>query len=454
MRQAYSDESTQRRAEVRMVAAITRLLQLGGGHCVLTFPRPVCSILTRSPIRYRALRHEVPSFPPLTLCAALFSVLLLFAACDTGADRPASIDDVPPERLMAFTAVYAETLPSGAPIQRIVVADRLNPQVFEVISDESGVSVQPIMSPDKRYVLFGDDLRGTASESQLVLYDLYTQRADTLMHLWPNGTVGNPLVAPMYPIVWERDSRGFYYTNPAQPFSIKQDVLRYRLDRRVFERIRDAGEYGTMAIGFKDADTLVVISSEPSVPGYTEEHPVAITLMTKDGELHRRVRNPDLAYVREAGAWKQQFLNPTWDSKHQIIVTSWFSLDRVQSPPQRAPVYVLVSKLDQATSQVFELDDTNTYLSPYWIEDVGIVVEAAPYGQTDWRTHRLLVINPETGAVRPFADPALYGAVGLRICPTRATELLLIQPQNAYDKYRNALYAIRLQTGLRSESPA
>ncbi len=63
MRQAYSDESTQRRAEVRMVAAITRLLQLGGGHCVLTFPRPVCSILTRSPIRYRALRHEVPSFP-------------------------------------------------------------------------------------------------------------------------------------------------------------------------------------------------------------------------------------------------------------------------------------------------------------------------------------------------------------------------------------------------------
>ncbi len=199
--------------------------------------------------------------------STLLLALVALAGCDAG-EAPRTLADVPPERRVAFVAVYDQTIGDGPgggpPAHRIVVADIEDPTVFEIISRPDHKSVSPHLSRDGQQVLFGDETIGPVSAVQYVRYDLRTGRADTLGHVPPGGEVERPILVGLgSPVVWERDGDGFYFTNPQPPFSIKQDVLRFRFADGYFERVHDGGPYATVAIGMKGPDTLVVFSGEP-----------------------------------------------------------------------------------------------------------------------------------------------------------------------------------------------
>ena len=139
---------------------------------------------------------------------------LLFAACDVFEDEP-QFDEVPPERLVAFTAVYAETDSGGAPLERVILADYENPSVYKVISDPEGISRSGRLSPSKRQIIFGDRKNGSVHAPHLIQYEIAGDTTTSLYLRFLDG-VRLSLVAPLANVVWSPDEAGFFATNPLQ----------------------------------------------------------------------------------------------------------------------------------------------------------------------------------------------------------------------------------------------
>ncbi|MGB3541673.1 hypothetical protein, partial [Rubrivirga sp.] len=327
---------------------------------------------------------------------------------------PRTLADVPADRRVAFVAVYDETTPDGAPVHRVVVADIEDPTVFEVVSRPDHYSVSPHLSPDGQQVLFGDRTIGPVSAVQYVRYDLRTGRADTLGHVPPGGEVTRPILVGLgSPVVWERDGRGFYFTNPTPSFSGKQDVLRFRFADGFFERVHDSGSYATTVIGMKGPDSLVVFSVSPEAPEWTPERPAGIFVMSRDGRLARRARNLNLSYAAEERRLTRGFTEPIMNEGRGLVASVWSELK-----PGTTSDYVVslaVTDLDGTYFRSYELDSNYLNWHPHWGPGETVLFERQPRGANDWRFHQAMVLDLETGSVRELADPATYGAVGMRM---------------------------------------
>jgi hypothetical protein len=84
---------------------------------------------------------------------SLFSLLLcLIGGCDALLRPRSTINDIPPERRIAFAAVYGQSGTWG-PIHRIVVADFQNPSTHFVISRGDHSSVHPRLNPSRELIL-------------------------------------------------------------------------------------------------------------------------------------------------------------------------------------------------------------------------------------------------------------------------------------------------------------
>ncbi|GAB5534805.1 MAG: hypothetical protein Rubg2KO_10540 [Rubricoccaceae bacterium] len=347
---------------------------------------------------------------------SLWVVLLLLAGCDTG-EAPRTLADVPPERRVAFVAVYDQILNEGPgggpPAHRIVVADIEDPTVFEIISRPDHKSVSPHLSPDRQQVLFGDESIGPVSGVQYVRYNLRTGQADTLGHVPPGASPSRPILVGLgAPVVWERDGSGFYFTNPTPSFSITQDVLRFRFADGYFERVHDSGAYATVAIGLK-SDSLVVFSISPEAPGWTPERPAGVFLMDRDGRFARRVQNANLSFWSQDGRLVHGYTEPTANEERGLVAATWS--ESHSEAPSGYVVSLAILDLDGEVVRTYDLDRAYLNWHPRWGPDGTILFERQPRGAADWRTHRAMVLDLSTGSIRELADPATYGAVGTRM---------------------------------------
>ncbi|WP_420456730.1 hypothetical protein [Rubrivirga sp.] len=342
--------------------------------------------------------------------------LAALAGCDAADDAP-TLADVPADRRVAFVAVYDETTADGAPVHRVVVADIEDPTVFEVISRPDHFSVSPHLSRDGQQVLFGDRTIGPVSAVQYVRYDLRTGRADTLGHVPPGGEVARPILVGLgSPVVWERDGRGFYFTNPTPPFSGKQDVLRFRFADGYFERVHDSGPYTTTVIGMKGADTLVVFSVEPL--GFPEFDPDdglsehgGVFYMSLDGAFLGRANNPNLTYLYDGPTSVRQILWPSWNDEEGLLA---YTLIEPNPNPDALRSYVTkiaVADLEGGFFRTYTAGD-HYDSSPNWGPEGTILFDRVRDASDAAQTHRAMVLNVETGSIRSLADPTIYGAAG------------------------------------------
>ena len=344
--------------------------------------------------------------------ALVASALALLAGCDTG--DPPTLADVPPERRVAFVAVYDQTTPDGAPVHRVVVADIEDPTVFEIISRDDHYSVSPHLSPDRQQVLFGDRTIGPVSAVQYVRYDLRTGQVDTLGHAPPGGEVSRPILVGLEsPVVWEPDGGGFYFTNPTPSFSIKQDVLRFRFADGYFERVHDSGSYATTAVGMKGTDSLIVFSISPEAPGWTSERPAGVFIMDLDGRFARRAQNPNLSYAAEGGRRVRGFTEPTTSGARGKVTSVWSELK--PGTISDYTVSLVVADLDGRLLRSYDLDSRYLNWHPRWGPGETVLFERQPRGSADWRLHQAMILDLDTGDIRELADPAIYGAVGTRM---------------------------------------
>lgn len=352
----------------------------------------------------------------MRLCLTVLALAAL-AGCDAADDAP-TLADVPADRRVAFVAVFDETIGNGPgggpPAHRVVVADIEDPTVFEIISRPDHQSVSPHLSPDGQQVLFGDRTIGPVSAVQFVRYDLRTGRADTLGHVPPGGEVARPILVGLgSPVVWERDGRGFYFTNPTPPFSGKQDVLRFRFADGFFERVRDSGSYGTLAVGLEGSNTLLAFSNDPAAPGATSERRAGIFSIDLDGQILGRVANPHLDYLYESGQPTQQILEASWSEERKLF--AYRLVKPSSAEPETYSMWIAVTNLDGTYFRTYALDDRYVYSSPRWGSSSTLFLNREPPRSNDWRDHRVVVLDLENGSVREFANPSTYGAVGMRM---------------------------------------
>lgn len=353
-------------------------------------------------------------------CLALCLTLPLALGCDSGSGASKSIDGVPPERLVAFTAVYANTRPDGAPIQRIVVADFENPSVYEVLSRPDHASVQPRLSPDRQQVIFGDETIGWAHAPRLVHYDRRSDRADSLHDASP-GARPFPLALDTEFAVWEADGSGFFISSPpvtAAPG--RQDVLHYDLAGRRLTRTRVAGGRATWALGLKSPDTLVVMSNDPSAPGVTPADGPDLYLMSRSGEYLRRIENPMLVQrPRTSGAGRGVMFASYLASEGLIAFTL---VEPLPGPvgdgggiPHDFTTKIAVTNLDGSFFRIYTVGDH--YDSWPRMGPAGkILFDRVSYGERgSYLHHKVMTIDLRSGDVEEFVRPSVYGAVSLRL---------------------------------------
>jgi len=333
---------------------------------------------------------------------------MVFPACDLLApeDPPPTPPEftVPQERLLALTAVYAETDSNGAPIQRIVLVDADNPSSYTIITKNNHASIQPRFAPDKQRLIFGDRTTGAVHAPQLVLCDI---AADTLIPLYlpdllPDGR-RVPLGAPTEHIVWNSAGTGFYFTNPQSSFSLRQDVLFYDLTRQEITRIHDGNGYSTYPIGLKGADTLIVFSNEAPATG----HPTGFYFMDVAGNYLARIQNPHLELINRNGINKKVAYHPRWSDDHQLLVMAYHDSTFVGYK-------IVVANLDGSYYREYT---SGEYIDdfPEWGPAGTVVFDRVSRGWDPWTAHQVMRLNLETGAVYEFVDPAVIdGAVGLR----------------------------------------
>jgi hypothetical protein len=337
--------------------------------------------------------------PAIVSCA----LTLIAATCDTTGGDP-DFDDVPLERLVAATAVYAQTDAGGAPIQRIVLFDYDNPRLFRVISREDHISEQPRFSPDKRWIVFGDKTIGAVHAPRLVLYDLRTGLADTL---WWGPSTTFPLVASPAHIVWGDDSEGFYFTNPEQAFSIRQDVLYYERASGNVSTVHYGQEYSVIPIGLKGSDSLIVVSNEEPATG----KPLGYFLMNLNGEYIGSIDHPSLSWTIRArdGVTTKGFIGWSWNDQAKLLAFSYYDSTLVRKRK------IAIADLNGLTYE--ELTSGEYYDDyPVWgPRSTLFAIRAPEFGTDTWEEFKLISINVQTGTITTFSEyPDLFnGALGL-----------------------------------------
>ena len=331
-------------------------------------------------------------------------LLYLLAGCDAADPYDDGTFDVPPERLVALTAVYAETDSNGVYPQRIVLVDYANPSRYKVLT-EGHVSIQPRFSPDKTRLLYGDETTGTTHAPQFVLYDLTTEEATPFS--MPPDPFGfrPPVFGEMYSVVWDAQGSGFYYTEPVPAFAIIQNVYFFALAEQMWRVVHDGNGYSVYPRDLKGSDTLIVFSNEQF---YTGQGPLGMYFMDLDGNYLAHLDNPHLELINRDGINKKAAYSPSWNDEVGL-----FAIARSDStrPGYRIAVTDLSGGYYREYTSGDYIDD-----NPRWGPGGDVIlfdrIEIEDYSYTGYR---VMVADLKTGEVRELVKPsAVDGAVALR----------------------------------------
>lgn len=323
------------------------------------------------------------------------------AACGLFEDQ-AKLEDVSPERLVAFTAVYAETDSSGTPIERVILADYDNPSIFKAISDRKGVSRSGRFSPSKRQIIFGDEKHGSTHDPYLIRYEIEQHTTSGLYRQFQDG-MRFSLTAPVDKLVWSPDEIGFFHTNPYQTGG-GRDLLYYSFAEETYRMVRKPNYWITLyPIGLKGRDTLIVFSDEFSIE---KKGPIGFYFMSLQGEYLGLINNPNLEHIVRNGIVMKGIFHLAWHDASSRFAVAYH--DSTFAGYKIAVTDLRGTNFKTYTSGEF-IDD-----HPRWGPDgKTILFDRINLMDHSFGGHRLMELDLGTGEVREFADPKTYGAVGL-----------------------------------------
>lgn len=328
--------------------------------------------------------------PSVGISLLLLGTLLL--SCDLLGDDESF--DVPPERRVAMTAVYEETLPGGRPVHRLVLADVENPSTHEVLSAAGRDAGRSCFGPEKRRLLFEDNSESNVgSRAPIKLLDLASREVQDL------GATGT-----LKGCVWRADGSGFYF--PAASLAGLTVSTFYDLESGETEVFAQS-EAGATVIpyGRKGRDSILVQSNDSLAPGPTGR-PAFYFVDAQTGEYLTQIENEHLRFVPwedpDRGGWKQSAFTPDYNNTYGLIA---FRLNS----PKRDTNNIAVT--DEAGNSI-ELYASGSF--PKWGPERSILYTRRSF--SDYRDARAMIIDTKKEEVRLFVKPKkIEGAAGLRL---------------------------------------
>jgi len=351
-----------------------------------------------------ALVADVQAINSVSMGTLLLSIVLitltgsLVGGCDLLGEEAPSLD-VPPERLVALTAVYEETHPNGRPLHRLVIADVENPSDYEVIS-AAGTNVgRSCFGPDKKRLLFEDHSESTSfSRVPIKLLDLETR---TVRDLDATGTLKG--------CVWRADGQGFYFAAGSLAGLTVSTAYDLQTDETdVFAQ--SEGGATVIPYGRKGRDSILVQSNDPLAPGPTDR-PAFYFVDADTGTYLTQIENEHLRFVPredpDRGAWSQSVFVPAYNSEQNLIA---FRLNNSENVAN-----IAISSIDGHFFEVYGESPEHIDSFPKWITGEEVLFQRKNRTSTLFQTHRVMVANTRAGEISEFVDPnQIDGAVALR----------------------------------------
>jgi hypothetical protein len=335
-------------------------------------------------------------------------VLLSLSGCD-GFGLPGRGDDfdVPPERLVAMTAVFEETLEGGRPVHRLVVADVQNPSNYRVLSAAGRDVGRSCFGPEKRRLLFEDNSESNVgSRAPIKLLDLETRE---VRDLGATGTLKG--------CVWRADGSGFYYaaaggaglriaafydleTGEARPFAQTETQI--------------GAMRGSIPYARKGRDSILVLADSlirQEGGGFKSAGGGFFFVDTETGTYLTKVQNEHFKVVpwenEDRGGDKYSVFTPAYNDERDLIAY------RLNSPKHVGNL--AVTSLDGDFFEVYGASPNRIDSDPKWGPEGQVLAERRPQASFEPEQYRVMAANIETGELRELVAPeTIGGAVGLR----------------------------------------
>jgi hypothetical protein len=156
---------------------------------------------------------------------------------------------------------FKKTNPNGAPVQGIIAINYDNPKEFKLLASDTSAYNNLRLSPDGEKLIYTDYYKtGLGSTPQYGMYNTVTKKKELL---YDEGSQDIPLFGhESIDITWNKNSDGFYYTNPNQPFTGIQSVWYYNLETKKTKILKEAQPHAIYPLDIISSDTLIVFSNE------------------------------------------------------------------------------------------------------------------------------------------------------------------------------------------------
>lgn len=294
-------------------------------------------------------------------------------------------------------AVYAnvyfeETRPnSAAPVQGLIAINYNNPKEFKLLSSDSAAFRNVRLSPDGSMISYSDKYAtGIGSTPRLGVYNTQTKTRELLIDKRYNAPlVGNAQLG----VVWNKESTGFYYTNPTQAFDNTHAIWYYDLQTKMASILKEVRGKSIVPIGLMGGDTLIVTSNEFDTLAYYT--------MTLEGEYIERIDNHHLEYIVEDGIRKKGLSEVSWNDSLKLFAGSYNN----RSEFDRFKIAITDLK-----GNVFKEFTNGEYRNthPRWTREGNIIFTEQRdlySGQID---SELKLLDPETSEITDFFSEEQY----------------------------------------------
>lgn len=288
---------------------------------------------------------------------------------------------------------FEKTHENGAPVQGIIAINYDNPKEFKLLASDTSAYNNLRISPDKEKLIYTDKyITGLGSAPQYGVYNTITKKKELLYEAI--GTRDFSLTGhESIDIVWNKESNGFYFTNPDQPYSSVQSIFYYDLETRKAKIIKQSPPHGIFPLSLISKDTLLVYSTEFDTLAYYRTD--------LNGDYINLIKNPNLNIVIEDNLDKKGFLDENYNDSLGLITASYLNTEEFKG------YKIIVTDLEGTFFKEFT---KGIFLNrnPMWTKDGNIIFTEQRDIFDGQIESELKLIDLETGDINPFFSKREY----------------------------------------------
>ncbi|MEQ8524976.1 hypothetical protein [Gracilimonas sp.] len=301
--------------------------------------------------------------------------------------------EVPFKNPVYANVFFEKTHKNGAPVHGIVAINYDNPKEFKLLASGKSAYNNLRLSPDGEKLIYTDKYEtGLGSVPQHGLFNTRTGKKELLFQIFEGEKV--ELVGhESIDVVWNMDSEGFYFTNPAQSFSALQSVFYYNLKTRKVEIIKGSPPFAIYPHDIISSDTLIVFSNEFET--------LEFYLMGIDGKYIYKINNSFISGINEDGITKRGVFDLAWNDSLSLIAAGYINGDKFDG------YKIIVTDLE---GKVFNEFGNGSYLNsnPMWTKDGNLIFTERRNLYNNQINSELKKIDLETGEITPFFSRREY----------------------------------------------